>query len=410
MAAGEMKESLKGERGAGAPLKMVSLFLFPLVLLGALVYHVMTGGEAILGRPPVSQDALQKLEFQRVVLRPSQIALSLINTGPGPVSVGQVTVNEALWRFSAEPAGPIPRLGRATIRIPYPWHAEEPLKVAVISSAGMKFEKTIAVAAETPEMGLSAIGYFSLIGIYVGVIPVFLGLLWRPFLQRIGGGAMSFLVSFTVGVLLALGVDVLVEAVEAAGRVGSALRGGSVVTLGLMGGLLFLAGVEHSIPRASAPRGGEVLRERLILAYLISVGIGLHNFGEGVAIGSAYAVGKVALGALLIVGFMVHNVTEGIAIVAPITQGRIGWRHFAAMGLLAGAPTVAGTILGGFAYYDTFAALFFAVSGGAIFYVIYQIGRDVSRGRGQPFTSWQEAAGLLTGVALMYATGLLVAA
>ena len=117
MAVGEMKESLKGERGAGGPLKMASLFLFPLVLLGALVYHVMTGGEAILGRPPVSQDALQKLEFQRVVLRPSQIALSLINTGPGPVSVGQVTVNEALWRFSAEPrrwramrrgAGPCP--------------------------------------------------------------------------------------------------------------------------------------------------------------------------------------------------------------------------------------------------------------------------------------------------------------
>lgn len=395
----------------GALWRTCAWGLLPLLLLAGLVYYVMTSGENLLGRSPVSQDALQKLEFQRVVLRPGSILVQAVNTGPGPVAVGQVTVNEAMWNFTAEPKGEVARLGRVRISIPYPWHAEEPLKIAVISSAGVKFEKEISVAIETPEMGMASVGYFSLIGIYVGVIPVFLGLLWKPFLGRLGPGAMSFLVSFTVGVLLALGVDVMAEAVETAERVGSALRGGGVVTLGFLAGLLVLGGVEQSVPRgAPLERKDGGFRDKLILAYLISVGIGLHNFGEGVAIGSAYVVGNVALGALLIVGFMIHNVTEGIAIVAPVAQGRVALKHLAWMCALAGAPTIAGAVIGGFAYYDSLAALFFAIGGGAVFYVVYQIVRDMARGRGLSQITWAEIAGLLLGVGAMYATGLLVAA
>ena len=395
--------------GAGGGLwRTCAWGLLPLVLLAGLVYYVMTSGENILGRSPVSQDALQKLEFQRVVLRPNRILLQAINTGPGPVAVAQVTVNDAIWSFTAEPAGEVARLGRVRLSVPYPWHAEEPIRIALITSVGMKFEKTIEVAVETPEMGMASVGYFSLIGIYVGVIPVFLGLLWKPFLGRLGPGAMSFLISFTVGVLLALGVDVMAEAAEAAGRVGSSLRGGGMVTLGFLAGLLVLGGVEQSVPRAASGEEGGPSR-KLVLAYLISVGIGLHNFGEGVAIGSAYVVGNVALGALLIVGFMIHNVTEGIAIVAPVAQRRVALSHLAWMCVLAGAPTIPGAVLGGFAYYDSFAALFFAIGGGAVFYVVYQIVRDMAQGRGLSMITWPEIAGLLLGVAAMYATGLLVA-
>ncbi|MEE9274348.1 MAG: metal transporter, partial [bacterium] len=355
------------------------LALFPLVILAALVYFILTSGEALTGRPPVPADALQKIDFQRVVLRPNRITLHLINTGPGPVTIAQVTVNDAIWGFAVTPNRPIPRLGRAKVIIPYPWLPEDPLAITLISSVGLRFEKEIDVAVETPALGARSVGYFALIGLYVGVIPVYLGLLWLPFLARIRIEWMNFLISFTAGILLFLGVDVVVEAIEAAGRVGGTLQGGGVVTFGLMAGVLLLL----PIGRSAAGDGKDPARQRLTLAYLISAGIGLHNFGEGVAIGAAYVLGEVALGALLIVGFTIHNATEGIAIVAPVSKTKTRLRHFAALGLLAGGPTVPGAIIGGLAYYDSLAALFFALGGGAIFYVIYQLVRELARGRGE---------------------------
>lgn len=408
MAVSEMETETGAVEAGPSSWRTGGLALFPLIILGALVYFFLTSGELLLGRSPVPVDALQKLEFQRVILLPNQITVQVINTGPGPVTVAQVLVNEAIWGFAITPNRPIPRLGRARVVIPYPWLEEDPLAITLITSVGLKFETGVDVAVGTPKMDLRAIGYFSLIGIYVGVIPVYLGLLWFPFLRRISDAWMNFLVTFTAGILLFLGVDVMVESIEVAGRLGSALQGGGIVTFGLMAGVLVLVPIGRGGPKGSGAENEA--RRRLSLAYLIAVGIGLHNFGEGVAIGAAYVTGEIALGALLIVGFMIHNATEGIAIVAPVAKGRNRLiRHLAAMGLLAGGPTVPGTVLGGFAYFDSLAAFFFALGGGAIFFVIFQMGKALAANRREIMTTWPEVGGMLAGVALMYLTALLIA-
>ncbi|MEK6711489.1 MAG: hypothetical protein AABZ64_13010, partial [Nitrospinota bacterium] len=100
MAANHAEPVPRSVGAGGAFWRTCAWGLLPLLLLAGLVYYVLTSGEHILGRSPVSPDALQKLEFQRVILKPARITAGIINTGPGPVSIAQVTVNEAMWRFS----------------------------------------------------------------------------------------------------------------------------------------------------------------------------------------------------------------------------------------------------------------------------------------------------------------------
>ncbi len=143
-------------------------------------------------------------------------------------------------------------------------------------------------------------------------------------------------------------------------------------------------------------------------AFLVALGIGLHNLGEGLAIGSAYAVGSLALGATLVVGFALHNTTEGLAIVAPVAQERqASLRRLALLGLLAGAPAVLGAWIGASAYNPSLAALMFGVGAGAIAQVVVQIAPAIRDGAGRLLHPLA-VAGLLTGLAVMYVTGLMV--
>lgn len=148
---------------------------------------------------------------------------------------------------------------------------------------------------------------------------------------------------------------------------------------------------------------------RRTVAFLIALGIGLHNLGEGLAIGAAYALGEAALGAFLIIGFMLHNTTEGLGIVAPIAQDRPKIVTLAGLGLLAGVPTIFGAAIGGIAYSPLYATLFLAVGAGAIVQVVIAlakvVGRDLEGGAWSPAT----AGGLLAGLLIMYVTGLMVA-
>jgi zinc transporter ZupT len=391
----------------GLSVTTALLAVVPLALLVAMIVAFATWGGELLGPSPVPADALGRLDVERIAFRPDEIAVQVVNSGPAELVVAQVIVNDAIWSFSISPDPAIPRLGRATISVPYPWLEGEPHAVKIVTSNGLAFGGEVAVAAPAPEPAAQSFLVFALLGLYVGVVPVFLGLLWFPVMRRLGRGVLEFLLAVTAGLLIFLGLDATHEALELAGRVPGPFRGVGLVGIGLIGAFLALVAVRRLTVEARSERSEA--ERRLALAYLIALGIGLHNLGEGLAIGAAYALGELALGAFLVIGFTLHNLTEGFGIVTPVARYGTTARHLALLGLLAGAPTILGTWLGGFTYSDVWATLFLAIGAGAIFQVVFELARLPGRAGPNWLASPAGVVGLLAGMAIMYATGLLVA-
>lgn len=383
--------------------------VMPLVLLGALLFLIVRSGpaEAVRGDnyPPV-----ERLTFQQVVLEPGFIVASVMNDGPDQVTIAQVQVDEAFWTFTADSGVELGHLGRTTLRIPYPWVDGDAHLVKVLTSTGTAFEHEIAVAVETPRPDARFFGIFTLIGLYVGVIPVAIGLLWFPFLRRLSTGGTDFLLALTVGLLAFLLVDGASEGLESAALLPESFQGVVLFALGAAGAYLLLEGVGAWLRgrrgEAGAGQGGWVL------AVLIAVGIGLHNFGEGLAIGSAFALGEAGLGTLLIVGFTLHNTTEGLAIVAPLARerARVSVADLAKLGLIGGVPTIAGAWVGGFVYSPVWSVLFLAIGVGAIAQVVGQIVRQMTRegSVARMLATGPVLAGLFAGFAVMFVTGMLL--
>src|ERR687895_1530559 len=388
----------------------VLLGLLPLLGLGVLLAFIVLHGAGV-GRedaPPV-----EDLTVQRVALPTRyEFVLSVRNGGPEPVTLSQVVVNDAIWDFEAEPDNTIPRLGSATVTIPYSWVEGEAYEMVLITSTGTTFDAEVPVAVLTPQFSGETFFGYALIGTYVGVVPVALGLLWYPFLRRLGRAGMNFVLALTVGLLAFLVIDTMEEAIESATELPGVFSGIPLVILVALLTLLGLLAAERLFHR------GREAASRLGTSYRISFGIGLHNFGEGLAIGAAFALGEAALGAFLVVGFTLHNITEGVGIAAPILKGkRPSFAHFILLALLGGGPAIVGTLIGGFAFSNLLAALFLAVGAGAILQVIYEVGKlllqDSTQEKGDQAPSLSASlsatnlAGLVVGVALMYATGLL---
>ncbi|MBI2192849.1 MAG: metal transporter [Planctomycetes bacterium] len=384
----------------------VARVLLPLAALGVMVWFILARGASL---SPVQAPPIEELTFERVVFRtnPSEIIATVRNTGPLPLTVGQVEISEAIWDYSITPSPTIPRLGRAVVSVAYPWVEGEPHGVTLITSTGFKFSHEVVVALETPEINTTYMLFFTGIGIYVGVIPVFLGLLWFPFLRSLGRTWLDALLAFTMGLLVFLGVDALHEALEIGERVAGVFQPVALVVLGTAGSFLLLVAIDRHF-RKSGPASAS--SEGLVLSYLIATGIGLHNLGEGLAIGAAYTLGEMAMGSFLVLGFTIHNTTEGLAIVAPIARGGAKLKHLALMGLIAGVPTIAGAWIGGFTYSDLWSLLFLAVGAGAVFQVVYALGRILlGKLHETGGLSFPSLAGLAGGFAIMYLTALLVA-
>jgi ZIP family zinc transporter len=384
--------------------------VIPLLLLAAVLALIVRTDAGLGDRtvPPI-----ETLSVQRVTLpAPGQIELEIVNGGPDPITVSQVLVDEAYWQFTQDPAGPLERLQSATVAIPYPWVEGETHGIALVSATGVMFEAEIPVAIESPRADRDSFLRFALVGLYVGVVPVALGLLWYPFLRRLGRTGMNFVLALTIGLLAFLVVDMWEEAHESAAAAVGALD--AVVLIPLVAlltmGLLMLIG--HSLRQRNQQRDvGE--RNPLVLAYEIALGIGLHNLGEGLAIGAAFALGEAALGVFLILGFTLHNVTEGIGIAAPLVRDRPPLLHFVGLALLAGAPAIVGTWIGAFVYSPFWTTIFLAIGIGAILQVIVEVARLVRRSQeraGEPALTWATFGGATLGVAVMYLTALLVAA
>ena len=390
-------------------MRRVVLAFIPLALLAALLVLIVRWGpaEAVRGEdyPPV-----ERLTFQRLTLEPGSIAVNVLNDGPDELSIAQVQVDDAFWTFTADNGVVLDHLGRTTLHIPYPWVEGEAHVVRVLTSTGTAFEHEIAVAVSTPTPNARFLGVFTLIGLYIGVIPVLIGLLWFPFLKRLPAPAMAFLMALTVGLLAFLLVDGTSEGLESAELLPESFQGVVLFGSAAAGAYLLLEGVGAWLRsrRSSAAEG----RRGWVLALLIAVGIGLHNFGEGLAVGSAFALGEAALGTLLIVGFTLHNTTEGLAIVAPLAREgqRVSVADLAKLGLIGGVPTIAGAWLGGFVYSPVWSVLFLAVGVGAIAQVIVQIVRHMARegSVARMMATVPVLAGLFAGFAVMYVTGMLV--
>jgi zinc transporter, ZIP family len=356
----------------------------------------------------------EELAVERTVLRPGEIDLHVRNDGADPVEVRQVIVNDAFVAFdqSNEDIG---RLGASTIDIEYPWIEGQDYEVAMLTATGVTITHEITAAVETPDADLGFYGLMALIGLYVGVIPVAIGMLWLPWARGVDARWMRFLLAFTIGLLAFLGIDALLEGTELADSGPGAFGGAALVWLGAAVAYLALVGVDGWLTARRARlgedtgSGGAARGLGYHAAFLVALGIGLHNLGEGLAIGSAYAIGALALGATLVVGFALHNTTEGLAIVAPVARaGRARVQRLLLLGLLAGAPAVIGAWIGASAFHPSVAALMFGIGAGAIAQVIVQIAPQVRDEAGR-FLHPLASVGLLTGLFVMYVTGLMVA-
>ncbi|MFQ5871885.1 MAG: ZIP family metal transporter [Candidatus Geothermarchaeales archaeon] len=385
-------------------LKTAIAGLAPVAVLIVLVYSFLSGGSSL--QLPGAQLPIEELTIERIELLPEEIRVHVVNSGPSEVTVAQVLVNEAIWDALASPSNVIPRLGRASLSLPFNWVEGEPYEVTLITSNGFDFSAEVQAAVLTPLPTLDQFVSLAIVGVYVGVVPVFLGLTWLPFLRRIGVKWFRLFISLTVGLLIFLGVDALEEALNLANLVPGPFQGAILIASGVLISFLALVAVGTTSLGKSAAKE----KSLLALAYLIALGIGLHNLGEGLAIGAAYAVGEVALGTFLILGFTIHNTTEGVAIVAPISKRRTPLYHLGLLGVLAGAPTILGAWIGGFIFSPLWAVLFLAIGAGAIFNVVYDLVGYLSRGKsaiktfGEPFN----LAGLILGFLVMYTTALLV--
>ena len=180
------------------------------------------------------------------------------------------------------------------------------------------------------------------------------------------------------------------------------------------GAYLALAGVDAWLRGAEGAGGGRGERAgsgpagSASAALLVALGIGLHNLGEGLAIGSAYAIGSLALGAPLVVGFALHNTTEGLAIVAPVArEGGARCARLSCSACWPARPAVLGAWIGASAFHPSVAALMFGVGAGAIAQVIVQIAPAIRADDGRLLNPLA-TSGLLAGLLVMYATGLMV--
>ena len=387
---------------------MLILGMMPLVILAGMLFAFSSSGSGFLGIQSKSQQ-LEKIDFEKITFYTDGITVNIFNSGPAEVTVSQILVNNAIWTGSITPSEKIPRLGSAVIDIPYQWVEGEPIQLAVITSIGLEFSKTIDIATLTPTASGSQALNLTLIGSYVGVIPVFLGLAWFPFMNRLSLRWLGFFLSFTVGLLVFLGIDTLKEAFALTERIPSPLQGIQVLAVGFAATFLVLMMLgERSMGSTEGPNKA---RSALMLSYMIALGIGLHNLGEGLSIGGALAVGEAGLGVFLILGFTIHNTTEGLAILSPLTGSKFKYRNLLFLGILGGVPTIAGSLIGGLSYSTFWALLFFAVGAGAIFQVVYAISSNLGSERSLigGFRSPNNLVGLLVGLLAMYTTALFVA-
>jgi len=384
------------------------LWLLGLIPLGLMAAIVVTF--ALFGAPGLSErrgPPAEDLVVDKIVLHPGVIQLTVRNDGPDPVAVEQVVVNDGYTNFTSNHEE-IGRLAADTLTVDYPWIEGEAYEIFLLTSTGGTIDAEIPIAVETPAADAGFYGLMALLGTYVGVIPVLLGMLWLPLVRRSKPSTIRVLMAFTIGLLVFLTVDALLEGTGVAGEGSQAFGGPALVYLGAIVGYLTLYAVDVYMRSRYPSVEGKVV-SGLYLATLVAIGIGLHNLGEGLAIGAAYAGGALALGALLVIGFAVHNTTEGLAVVVPVAKKRPSLLKLGGLGLIAGGPAILGAWIGAASFNGSIVAFLLGVGAGAIVQVIVQLAPFI-RDESDRYLYPKSVAGLIAGIGVLYLTSLLVTA
>jgi len=386
--------------------KMVASGIIPFVFLVILTGYIFGPGSDVLdlGVP------LPEISMELVDFVDSEIQVTVRNTGPIPVEVVMADINDRIQPSAIEPDRFLERYETALVRIPFEWNEAEPYLIGLTIEDGTRFEKEIEAAAPALKPDLELFGLFAVIGTYVGIIPVMIGLLWLPFIRRISKSKYHFFLALTAGLLLFLGIDAIEEAIEVSGENLSSSFNGVLLTvtvtvLSFLG--LYYVG-QKLIDNANLSR----LSKPIAIALMIAIGIGLHNFGEGLAIGAAVGLGSIAFSTFLIVGFALHNTTEGIAIAGPLSKDKTSTRSLigklVGLGLIAGTPAIFGAWIGGFSYSPFSSVVFLAIGAGAIFQVIVVIIRMIREEGDKNLSSASVVSGISIGMLVMYLTSILV--
>lgn len=452
-------------------IKSIGLAIIPLLVLAGMIYFLYSPySQSLINNTgiPSPQITFEKIEFHN-----NQIIASIRNTGSTEIIISQADVNDRIQAAAIEPSKILQRLSEAKVIIPFLWNSGEPYEIGITTSDGVRFSKTIQAAAATPIPDVHQLSVFAILGSYVGVIPIMIGLVWYPFMRKLSTNQYNFFLSLTAGLLVFLGIDALIESNEiVTDNLASVFNGQILVFIVSVASFLVLyyvserfskRAIEKLIKKSSiffSSTGNSLkdnsittttttnnmsntknqqiqltLQQQLIkplaISMMISLGIGLHNFGEGLAIGAAILLGKVALSTFLIVGFTLHNTTEGLAIVAPLAKtGKLMIKRLLLMGIIAGIPTILGAWVGGFIYSPIAAIVFLSIGAGAIFQVVYSLGRwmknsvhsndnklqnndksisnDVTTNPKPALSSASIIVGFIVGMIIMYMTGLLV--
>ena len=383
-------------------IKVIASGLIPFLFVILLMVYIFGPGAELLDFGII----LPEITIEKIDFVDSEIQATVRNTGHIPVEIVMADINDRIQPAAVEPDRFLERFETTLVRIPFEWNEAEPYTIGITVEDGTRFEKEIEAAAPALELSLDLAIFFAIIGTYVGIIPVMIGLLWLPFIKRISKQKYHFFLALTVGLLLFLAIDSIEEAIEVSNEnLADSFNGTLLITTVTV--LSFL-GLYYSGNKLIEKAGSSKFTKPVAIALMISIGIGLHNFGEGLAIGAALGMGSIAFSTFLIIGFALHNTTEGIAIAAPMSRGKLMIGKLAAMGIIAGSPAIFGAWMGGFVYSPFTSVIFLAIGAGAIFQVIVVIMKWIQEENDRNLSTIAVVSGIAVGMLVMYLTSILV--
>ena len=373
----------------------------PIVLLAILIAFLLGPASTFLQFGIVLPDiSIEKVEFTE-----NEIRATVRNTGPIDVNVVVADVNDRIQPAAIEPDSHLKRFETGLVRIPYDWNEGQPYAIGITIDDGTRFEKQIDAASASLEPNAELFGFLGIIGLLIGVVPIMIGLLWYPFIKKLGKNAFNFFLSFTIGLLLFLGLDAIEEAFEISNdHLAPIFNGELLIATVVILSFLGLYGIGNLLIKRTE---FSKLSKGLAISLMVAIGIGLHNLVEGLAVGAAIALGQVALSTFLIIGFAIHNTTEGLAIAAPLARTKSFVGKMIGFGMIAGVPAIFGTWIGGFSFSPFFTIIFLSIGAGAIFQVVLSIFQFI-KDESDSFSNISIISGIGAGLTLMYLTSIFI--